>query len=85
MSPVPLDVPFVVANEDGNVAELTGRARARHMARQMSSDRQRAVVVQRGKLIACASNGRILPAKWFRKWPEHTQQAWLNIAPTEDT
>jgi hypothetical protein len=85
MSPVPLDVPFIVANEDGNFAELTGRARARSLARRMSADRQRAVVVQRGVLIACASNGRLLPAKWFRRWPAHTQRQWLDIAPTETT
>lgn len=84
MSPVPLDVPFIVANEDGNFAELTGRARARNMARRMSAGRQRAVVVQRGVLVACASNGRLLPAKWFKRWPPHTQRAWLAIAPQED-
>ena len=82
--PVPLDVPFVVANEDGVVTELVGRARARNMAKRLSADRQRAVVVQRGKLIACASNGRLLPAKWFRKWPRHTQLQWMSLAPQED-
>ena len=33
-----------------------------------------------GKIIACASNGRILPAKWIARWSGEALREWQRIA-----
>lgn len=71
---------FTVVSTDGSIVMVETRYRARGAARAMSTTGRKAVVVSNGELIALASNGRILPAKWWRRWSGEARREWAKIA-----
>jgi hypothetical protein len=72
-------VSYTVVSTDGTIITTDTRYRARGAARRLSVG-CKAVIVSEGKLVACASNGRILPAKWVQKWTGETRREWARIA-----